>query len=322
MRTDAQRSERPAELGHRSISSPRRITETPAIALLLAIMLWTLFCFSNGAGRAQAQEITGDVPDNAGVFDAAKSAPPKLGSPAGPSSPAGGSGLQISPSLQNLDLTKRENFSAAMQLIILLTVLSLAPAILIMMTSFTRIVIVLSLLRQALGTQQLPPNQVLIGLSLFMTFLVMTPTWERLNNEAVTPYMNGKMDQKSALSAAQKPVRQFMIQQIEKADNVSDVKLFTTFARQSEPRNWNEVGTTALIPGFMLSELKTAFVMGFKVYLPFLIIDLVVSAVLISMGMMMMPPTLVSLPFKLLLFVLVNGWHLITASLLGSFVPG
>jgi len=169
MRTDAQRSERPAEPGHRSISSPRRIIKTPAIALLLAIMLSTLFCFANGAGRAQAQEISGDVPDNAGVFDAAKSAPPRLGSPAGPSSPAGGSSFSISPSLQNLDLTKRENFSAAMQLIVLLTVLSLAPAILIMMTSFTRIVIVLSLLRQALGTQQLPPNQVLIGLSLFMT---------------------------------------------------------------------------------------------------------------------------------------------------------
>src|SRR3954467_3384524 len=322
MRTDAQRSERPAEPGHRSISSPRRITKPPAIALLLAIMLSTLFCFANGAGRAQAQEITGDVPDNAGVFDAAKSAPPKLGSPAGPSSPAGGSGFQISPSLQNLDLTKRENFSAAMQLIVLLTVLSLAPAILLMMTSFTRIVIVLSLLRQALGTQQLPPNQVMIGLAMFMTFLVMGPTWQRVKDEALQPYLDGAITQQEALPRAVTPVRQFMIAQIQYAGNEPDVDLFSDFAHKPKPATWEDVGTPTLIPAFMLSELKTAFLMGFKIYLPFLVIDMVISIVLISMGMMMLPPALISLPFKLLLFVLVDGWHLITQSLMGSFVAG
>jgi flagellar biosynthetic protein FliP len=220
------------------------------------------------------------------------------------------------------DLTKRENFSAALQIIVLLTVLSLAPAILLMMTSFTRIIIVLSLLRQALGTQQLPPNQVLIGLSMFMTFLVMGPTWKRVNDEALKPYMDGQITQQQALEKAQVPVRDFMIRQIIAAENDADVELFTKFAGEPPPRTWDEVRTTTLIPAFMLSELKTAFLLGFKVYLPFLIIDMVISTVLISMGMMMLPPAMISLPFKLLLFVLVNGWHLITANLMGSFSSG
>jgi flagellar biosynthetic protein FliP len=221
--------------------------------------------------------------------------------------------------LQLPDLSKRDNFSAAMQIIILLTVLSLAPAILIMMTSFTRIIIVLSLLRQALGTQQLPPNQVLIGLALFMTFVVMGPTWQQLNAEALQPYMDGKMSQKDALSHAQVPLRNFMIRQINAAGNDSDVDVFTDFQHKERAQKWDDVGTMTLIPAFMLSELSTAFLLGFKVYLPFLVIDMVISAVLISMGMMMLPPTLISLPFKLLLFVLVNGWHLVVAGLMGSF---
>jgi len=218
------------------------------------------------------------------------------------------------------DLSSRENFSSAMQIVILLTVLSLAPAILLMMTSFTRIIIVLSLLRQALGTQQLPPNQILVGLALFMTFLVMGPTWERVNNDALRPYMEGQIDQKTALSNAQVPVREFMIRQIRAGDNDADVRLFAEAGGQTAPKKWDDVGTFTLIPAFMLSELKTAFLLGFKIYLPFLIIDIVISTVLISMGMMMLPPVLISLPFKLLLFVLVNGWHLITASLMGSFI--
>jgi flagellar biosynthesis protein FliP len=218
------------------------------------------------------------------------------------------------------DLSKRENFSAAMQIIVLLTVLSLAPAILLMMTSFTRIIIVLALLRQALGTQQLPPNQILIGLAMFMTFLIMGPTWQRVNDRALQPYMNGKMTQTQALSESLKPVRQFMIEQIHQSRNEADVDLFMQFAHQPRASTWQDVGTTALIPAFMLSELKTAFLLGFRVYLPFVVIDMVISSVLVSMGMMMLPPTLISLPFKLLLFVLVDGWHLITAGLMGSFV--
>ncbi|MDB5333765.1 MAG: flagellar biosynthesis protein FliP [Phycisphaerales bacterium] len=224
----------------------------------------------------------------------------------------------LSTPIQLPDLSKRENFSSAMQIIVLLTVLSLAPAILIMMTSFTRIIIVLSLLRQALGTQQLPPNQILIGLSLFMTFLVMRPTWDRVNNEALRPYLDGKMDQSTALSNAQQPIREFMIGQIHKANNEEDVLLFTGFANE-KPTTWGQVSTMSLIPAFMLSELKTAFSLGFRVYLPFLVIDMVISTVLISMGMMMLPPSLISLPFKLLLFVLVDGWRLITMGLMVSF---
>ena len=224
------------------------------------------------------------------------------------------------PSLKLPEITSRENFSAALQIIILLTVLSLAPSLLIMMTSFTRIVIVLSLLRQALGTQQLPPNQVLIGLALFMTFLVMAPTWQRVNDEALKPYLDGTMDQRAALDRAAVPLRDFMIRQIRESGNDEDVDLFHSFTGKPEPQQWSDVGTMTLVPAFMLSELKTAFLMGFKVYLPFLIIDMVVSSLLISMGMMMLPPVLISLPFKLLLFVLVDGWRLITASLMGSFV--
>ena len=218
------------------------------------------------------------------------------------------------------DLTKRENLSGALQLIILLTVLSLAPAILIMMTCFTRIIIVMSLLRQALGTQQLPPNQILIGLSLFMTFLVMRPTWEKVNAQALQPYLSGRIEQQEALSRAQGPLREFMCKQIDKSDNWEDVYMFAHASGQPVPKKIGDVGTLTLIPAFVLSELKTAFLLGFKIYLPFLIIDMVISAVLISMGMMMLPPVLISLPFKLLLFVLVDGWHLITGSLMGSFV--
>jgi flagellar biosynthetic protein FliP len=222
--------------------------------------------------------------------------------------------------MQIPDLTKRENFSPALQLIILLTVLSLAPSILLMMTCFTRIVIVLSLLRQALGTQQLPPNQVLIGLSLFMTFAVMSPTLSDINKYALQPYLDGKYTQEQALPIALKPIRHFMQRQIEACGNEADVDLFTDFAHQPHAKTWDEVPTMTLIPAFILSELKTAFLIGFKIYLPFLVIDMVISAVLISMGMMMLPPVLISLPFKLLLFVLVDGWHLIAGSLMSSFV--
>ena len=218
------------------------------------------------------------------------------------------------------DFTKKETFSSAMQIIVLLTVLSLAPAILLMMTSFTRIIIVLSLLRQALGTQQLPPNQVLVGLAMFMTFLVMGPTWQKINSEALQPYMEDKIGQQEAFERAQQPIRNFMENNIVNSGNVDDVALFAQFNNANPPKQLKDVSTLTLVPAFMLSELKTAFLLGFKVYLPFLVIDMVISTVLISMGMMMLPPVLISLPFKLLLFVLVGGWHLITQSLMGSFV--
>jgi flagellar biosynthetic protein FliP len=274
--------------------------------LAVGLLLW---CAPSARAQSPPAAPAGAPAANGVAGDATPADPPKADAP-----PAGplGSPTKIP------DLTKRENFSGAMQLVILLTVLSLAPAILIMMTSFTRIVIVLGLLRQALGTQQLPPNQVLIGLAMFMTFLVMRPTWQRVNSDAIHPYMDGRLSQQVALNNALVPVRDFMINQIRKAGNDEDVFLFTDFAGE-KPKNWGEVSTVSLIPGFMLSELKTAFLLGFKVYLPFLVIDMVISTILVSMGMMMLPPALISLPFKLLLFVLVDGWRLITAGLMGSF---
>ncbi len=285
----------------------------PAVRIAIVIFISTFGLLARVAG---AQEL----PHDSGVTTPMPTPVPSITPPSGaPPSDKPSPSLNIG-GTQLPDLTKRENFSSAMQIIILLTVLSLAPAILLMMTSFTRIIIVMSLLRQALGTQQLPPNQVLIGLSLFMTFLIMSPTWQRVNNEALAPYMNGKMDQQMALVAAQKPVREFMEAQIMRAKNERDVDLFMAAAHQPPAKTWGDVSTVTLIPAFMLSELKTAFMLGFKVYLPFLIIDMVISSVLISMGMMMLPPVLISLPFKLLLFVLVDGWRLITMDLMGSFV--
>ena len=218
------------------------------------------------------------------------------------------------------DLTDRENFAPALQILVLLTVLSLAPALLVLCTSFTRIIIVLSLLRQALGTPTLPPNQVMTGLALFMTFCVMAPTWRQISAEAVGPYLDGELGQGEAWEAGIGPVREFMVAQIEAADNVDGVYAFGQFAGDAPPETWGDVPTTTLVPAFVLSELKVGFLMGFKVYLPFLVVDMVISAVLISMGMMMLPPVLISLPFKLLLFVLVDGWNLIVAGLMGSFV--
>jgi flagellar biosynthetic protein FliP len=222
--------------------------------------------------------------------------------------------------IQLPDLTSRGNIGSTIQLVAILSVVSLAPALLLMVTSFTRIMIVLSLLRQALGAQQLPPNQVLVGLSMFMTFLVMAPTWQRVNSEALQPYLNNQLDAKQALDKGLVPVREFMSRQIERHGNEADVDVFTDAAKLPRAKTWNDVPTTALIPAFMLSELKVAFTMGFKIFLPFVLIDLVVSMLLVSAGMMMMPPVLVSLPFKLLMFVLVDGWRLITAGLIASFV--
>ena len=223
-------------------------------------------------------------------------------------------------SFQLPDLTDRDNLGPALQIVVLLTVLSLAPALLVLCTSFTRIIIVLSLLRQAMGVPTLPPSQVLTGLALFMTLCVMAPTWNRVNDRAVAPYMAGELTQAEAFDRGVGPVREFMIAQIQAAGNDETVLTFHQFSgSDTVPQTWGEVSTTSLIPAFVLSELEVGFLMGFKVYLPFLVIDMVISAVLISMGMMMLPPVLISLPFKLLLFVLVDGWNLVVGSLMGSF---
>ena len=202
-----------------------------------------------------------------------------------------------------------------MQLFLLMTVLSLAPSILIMLTSFTRIAIVFSLLRQAMGTNQLPPNQVVIGLSLFLTVYVMAPVWQQVNQEALTPLLAKEINQKQALEKASGPIRDFMISQTRE----KDLALLVNVAKLDRPANVDEVPTTVLIPSFIISELKTAFQIGFMLYVPFLIIDMVVASVLLSMGMMMLPPIMVSLPFKLMIFVLADGWYLIVGSLVKSF---
>ncbi len=222
--------------------------------------------------------------------------------------------------------TTREGVHASLKILLIMTVLALAPAILIMTTCFTRIVIVLALLRQAIGTAQLPPYQVLIGLSLFLTFLVMAPTYEKINNDALRPWLDDApgMTQARALDLAEGHLRDFMFDQIENVGNHEDIFLFLEYQQDREiPVAQNirraDVPTRVLIPAYILSELKTAFVMGFRIYLPFLVIDMVISTILISMGMLMLPPVMISLPFKLLLFVLADGWHLVVASLLASF---
>jgi flagellar biosynthesis protein FliP len=223
--------------------------------------------------------------------------------------------------------TDRQGVSSTLQIFVILTVLTLVPSILVMMTCFTRIIIVLGLMRQAMATPQLPPSQVLLGLSLFLTFLVMTPTWQRVHQDAIRPYLDNEpqMTQRKALEVSTGHLREFMFAQIENVGNEEDIYMFLEYARKrpigrDEEILREDVPTTVLIPAYILSELKTAFVMGFRVYLPFLVIDMVIASVLISMGMLMLPPVLISLPFKIMLFVLADGWHLVVGSLLESFV--
>lgn len=208
-----------------------------------------------------------------------------------------------------------EQVSTALQVVLLLTVLTLAPAILIMMTSFTRLAVVFSLLRNALGTQQIPPTQIIVGLALFLTFFIMSPVFNQINDKALTPFVDGKISQQQFLEEAGKPLKEFMLRQTRK----KDLGLFMHIAGEDRPANAQAVPITSLIPAFVISELKTAFEIGFLLYVPFLVIDMVVASVLLSMGMMMLPPVMVSLPFKLMLFVLVDGWYLLVGSLVKSF---
>lgn len=215
-----------------------------------------------------------------------------------------------------------EGLTSTIQVMLLLTVLSLAPAILLMTTCFVRIIVVLSLLRQAIGTQQLPPSQVITTLSLFLTFLIMAPVWKQVYNDAIVPYTEHRMTMDEALEVGAAPVRRFMSQQIERTKNTDDIFLFMNYIPdQKTPETYEDVPLTALLPAFVLSELKTAFLIGFQIYLPFLILDMVVASVMVSMGMMMLPPVMISLPFKILLFVLLDGWHLVVGMLMESFQP-
>ncbi|MGP7817492.1 flagellar type III secretion system pore protein FliP [Niallia sp. 01092] len=217
--------------------------------------------------------------------------------------------------IQFFNNSSPENVSTSVQLLLLLTVLSLAPSILILMTCFTRIVIVLSFVRTALATQQMPPNQVIIGLSLFLTFFIMAPTFQEVNEKALTPLFNEKITLEQAYDHAAIPFKEFM----SKHTRQKDLELFLKYSNAEEPKSVQDIPLTTLIPAFAISELKTAFQIGFMIFIPFLVIDMVVASILMSMGMMMLPPVMISLPFKILLFVLVDGWYLVVKSLLESF---
>lgn len=221
-----------------------------------------------------------------------------------------------------------KGLSSSLQVLLLLTVLSLAPAVLLMTTCYVRVIVVFGLLKQALGAQQLPPSQVITSISLFITLFVMSPVWTKVYKDAIEPYTKdgSQMTATEAWEQGVAPVREFMARQIMVAENEEDVMLFySRYAPDSpEPKSFDDIPTQVLLPAYMLSELKTAFLMGFKIYLPFLILDIVIASVTVSMGMMMLPPAMISMPFKLLLFVLVDGWRLVVEMLLDSFgtIPG
>jgi flagellar biosynthetic protein FliP len=264
-------------------------------------------CFSVAAAQSTSQYVA-DVPSRGESYRG--DAPQRI-----IDTVAGGPNVWTSP----------EGLRSTLQAAMLLTVLSLAPAILLMTTSFVRIAVVLGLLRQALGTQQLPPNQVLTSIAMFMTLLLMTPVWKDVYDNAIQPYTDPavQMSPQEAWEAGVKPIRRFMSRQIDAAGNSDDVWLFYQYlpANTAAPQTYDDVPLQVLLPAYMLSELKTAFLIGFQIYLPFLILDMVVASVTISMGMLMLPPVMISLPLKLMLFVLVDGWHLVVGMLLESFAP-
>ncbi|MHB8968996.1 MAG: flagellar type III secretion system pore protein FliP [Pirellulaceae bacterium] len=297
-RTSHQR--RPAEPGERSAPQARRggTLRTTCVVLLA---MW--MCLWSGPSAAVAQTATqttsGSQAGSEGVSNFLTSGPETWTSPQG--------------------------LTSAMQIMLLLTVLSLAPAVLLMTTSFVRIVVVLGLLRQALGTQQLPPSQVITALALFMTLMVMTPVWKDVYDSAIGPYTDprSQMSLEEAWQRGSFPIKRFMARQIDAAGNAEDIHMFYRYMPPDTPvpQTFDDVPLQVLLPAYMMSELKTAFLIGFQIYLPFLILDIVVASVAISMGMMMLPPVMISLPFKLMLFVLVDGWRLVVSMLLESFGP-
>lgn len=211
--------------------------------------------------------------------------------------------------------TKGEDVSVTLQILLLMTVLSLAPSLVIMTTSYLRIIIVFHFLKSALGTQQMPPSQLLAGIALFITFFIMAPTWSKVNDQALQPLMDNKITVKEAYDKGIEPIREFMFRNTRD----EDMELFVSLSQMPRPQNRNDVSTYILIPAFVLSELRVGFIIGFFLFIPFLMVDMIISSILMSMGMMMMPPMMISLPFKILLFILVDGWNLIVGSLVRSF---
>jgi flagellar biosynthetic protein FliP len=294
----------------------------------LAVLLFVT-AVASGGHRSAAQD-SGDSAIPKPITQTSGDSPllgglrsPLANNPLVPASQPGASGTPVDVE----QMLSPAGMSSTLKIMLLLTVISLAPSILIMTTCFMRFVIVFGLLRQAMGTQQLPPNQVLVSLSLFLTFLVMSPVWKQAYEEGIRPYTSPAAGQEpvsleEAYHRTARPLRRFMIEQIQRTDNADSVLTFLEFQHPNEnapaPEKLEDVDSVVLLPAFMVSELKTAFVIGFQIYLPFLVIDMVIATVLISMGMMMLPPVLISLPFKLLLFVLIDGWALTVGMLLES----
>lgn len=213
------------------------------------------------------------------------------------------------------DTNNPQDVSTVLQVVFLVTILSLAPSILVMMTSFVRLIIVFSFVRKALGVQMMPPNQVLMGLSLFLTFFIMSPTFSEMNERGLQPYLNEKISFQDGLTEVGIPMKKFMLRQVHE----KDVALFLRVSDKPTPKTAMDISFDVLIPAFMISELKTAFIIGFIIYIPFLVLDMIVASILLSMGMMMLPPIMISLPFKIILFVMVDGWNLVVKQLVGSF---
>ena len=230
---------------------------------------------------------------------------------------ATGDAAPLIPSV-NVDIGTAENpqeVSTTLQIIGILTIATIAPAILLMTTSFVRIVVIIGFMRQAMATQNVPPTQVVIGLAMFLTFYIMAPYWSQANENGIQPYLNGQISQEEAITNTLEPVREFMFRQTREAD----LALFVNLSEAERPETQEDVSTFVLIPAFMISELKTAFQIGFMIYVPFIVIDMIVATTLMSMGMMMLPPVMISLPFKILLFVMIDGWHLLINSVITSF---
>lgn len=294
---------------------PRVLTFRALARTSLVLILLAVGTAAGPAGAAQATTRTSVVAPVAPVAPA----PFSPVSPTGVEGPLSGAADPVSPTGSfPVDLRKLTGEGAnPIALALLLGLVSLLPALLIMVTAFTRIVIVLGFTRSALGTQGIPPNQVVIGLALFLTFFVMAPTFSQANDQALKPYLDGRITQGQAVGKAIEPFRTFMLAQVRE----KDLALFVSMSGDPAPATRADVPTTTLIPAFVISELRTAFLIGFVIFVPFIVIDLVISAALSAMGMVMLPPALISLPFKLLLFVAADGWYLVVESLMRSFRP-
>ena len=284
----------------------------PQLALLGFLAGFLLLCGAAPASAAPTAAPT--AAPSATVLVAA--AAPGPAAPAAPKTPANPNPMTGDP-VKNVIDDVNSGSASPLTIVLLLGVISLVPALLMMVTAFTRIVIVLGFTRSALGTQQIPPNQVIIGLSLFLTLFVMAPTFSQVNAEAVQPLLKNKIEASQAFEKAQEPFKTFMLKQVRE----KDLGLFIKLSNKPAPKNRADISIGTLVPAYVLSELRTAFLIGFVIFLPFLVIDFVVSAALSSMGMMMLPPVLISLPFKLLLFVAADGWYLVVSSLVQSFQP-